>query len=268
MISFPKAKVNLGLRVLGKRNDGFHEIESVLYPVPMKDILEVVRGDQADTLSFSGLAIDCSPGENLVTKSVNLIRENYHVPPLSIHLHKTIPTGAGLGGGSSDAAGIFRMLKDIFLPEIGQAELTGYASKAGSDCPFFLHDTPMVARGRGELLAPLSIDLSNFHILIVKPSFSISTAFAYSRDGLAGKPHSPAKAVKGDIAGWKNELLNDFEAPLFEVYPELHTIKETMYERGAVYASLTGSGSALYGLFGALPDISLFGEYFTWTGKL
>ena len=233
MIAFPPCKVNLGLNVLRKRPDGYHDIETCFYPIPWTDILEVIPSDKFE-FTYSGNVI---PGEdNLCVKAYRLL----NAPPAKIHLHKIIPTGAGLGGGSSDAAWTLRLLNEVFDLNLSNNELKKYAAQIGSDCAFFIDDGPMIGTGKGEILTPATISLSGKFIAIVKPDVHVSTAEAY-----AGIVPNESKLDLGNIQGLKN----DFEEPIFKKYPVIRSIKQTLYNNGAIYASMTGSGSAVYGIF-------------------
>ncbi|HVY73504.1 MAG TPA: 4-(cytidine 5'-diphospho)-2-C-methyl-D-erythritol kinase [Puia sp.] len=256
MIAFPQAKINFGLSVVSKRPDGFHNIETVFYPIPLVDVLEIVPASNL-SLTITGLALEGNEESNLVSRAYRLLKQDYHeITPLAIHLHKHIPAGAGLGGGSSDAAHMLRMLNTYFKLNISEGRLAQYALKLGSDCPFFIKPAPAFASGRGEMLKPIQLDLSNYSILLVHPEIHISTPWAFSQI----TPGKPAKAISTLIdsppATWRDQLLNDFERPVFNQYPQLKQIKEDLYKAGAVYASLSGSGSTLYGLFnkGEMPE--------------
>jgi 4-diphosphocytidyl-2-C-methyl-D-erythritol kinase len=271
MIVFPCSKINLGLKVIGKRDDGYHEIETVFYPVPMCDMLEIVEGHQKDEISFSGKTIGCRPEDNLVIKSIDELRTKADIPPLYIHLHKSIPAGAGLGGGSSDAASALKVCRELFAPEISDSELQIIAGSVGSDCPFFIKDRPSLAKGRGELLSPADIDLSGLFLVIIKPPFEINTSWAYGITNVDASSSGPGYVVLNEkVENWKEKLINDFEAALEKYYPELRDIKSSLYENGALYASVTGSGSAVYGLFrGEVPvEEKWFQKYFRWQGWL
>lgn len=250
MVVFPNAKINLGLYVVEKRTDGFHNLETVFYPVPWNDVLEIVpaTGDQT-TLTSSGLTVDAAPEKNLVMRAYKLLENEYHLPHIDIYLHKVIPFGAGLGGGSADAAAMLVMLNNHFELNISIEKLVEYAAILGSDCPFFVYNRPMLASGRGEVLTPINVTLSGYTIVLVKPTFGISTPEAFS--GIT--PKQPAiplvEAIKQPIEQWKDTLLNDFEPHLFEKHPQLASIKQQLYDGGAAYAAMSGSGSTLFGIF-------------------
>lgn len=248
MVTFPNAKINLGLNVVERRPDGFHNIETLLYPVALSDILEVLLADEF-LFSTSGLRIDSDPENNLVVKAYNLLKQKFDIPPVNVHLHKIIPFGAGLGGGSSNAAFMLKMLNQIFELGLTAGQLRIIASELGADCPFFIENQPAFATGKGTMLAPIEIDLSNYHFVLVKPPFGVNTASAYK----AITPRRPKISAKeiatGPIETWKDNLNNDFEKPIFEMFPEIATIKQKLYDLGAIYASMSGSGSAVFAFF-------------------
>ena len=256
MIVFPNYKINLGLNILNKRDDGYHELQSVFYPLPFSDILEIIPQKKSEekktgiSLSLSGLDIKTDQKNNLCTKAYHLIKNDFPgMPFVHMHLHKTIPPGAGLGGGSADGAFTLKLLNQQFNLGITTEKLMAYALQLGSDCPFFISNQAYIASGRGELIQTISLDLSAYKIVLVNPAINISTADAFSLI----TPGIPRKSIKEIIQQpvglWKNELRNDFEETVFIKFPEIKMIKEQLYEYGAVYASMTGSGSTVYGLF-------------------
>lgn len=248
MITFPNAKINLGLQVLRKRNDGFHDIETVFYPIPLCDSLEILKlSGRKGSFRQYGLRLD--GGENLCQKAYNLLKEKYDIPPVSMYLLKNIPAGAGLGGGSSDAAHTLIMLNKMFDLDISSAELEILAAQLGSDCPFFIRNMPVLAEGRGEVFAPINPGLKGKYIVVVKPNTHVSTPEAYA---MVKPDHSRASLrdiLDKPVDQWKDVLLNDFETPVFKKYPAIRQIKEKMYDDGALYASMSGSGSAVFGIF-------------------
>jgi 4-diphosphocytidyl-2-C-methyl-D-erythritol kinase len=249
MISFPLAKINLGLSVVSNRPDGFHDLETILYPLPICDVLEIVPSGETRIIN-SGLRIPGSSTHNLVLRAYLLLKKNYpQVGPLEIHLHKAIPMGAGLGGGSSDAAAILTSINHYFNLHISQEEMKAYALKMGSDCSFFLQSAPCFARGRGEILEPLGLDLSGYSILLIHPEIHIETARAFTLVRPEKPAHSLKKSVLLPIEEWKKTIHNVFEVPVFEEHPSLKKIKEKLYDAGAFYAAMTGSGSTIYGIF-------------------
>ena len=267
MISFPNAKINLGLHVTRKRDDGFHDIETVFYPVPICDTLEIYSfGDEDSSLKLYGTPLRAG-GENLCMKAYKLLKNNFKLPPVDIHLLKYIPNGAGLGGGSSDATHTLMMLNDLFNLDISLADLEGQAIKLGSDCAFFMRNKPVFAFGRGEQFEDIDLDLSGKYIMIVKPDIHISTAEAFSMiKPVEGRP-SPREIILKPIHEWKGLLVNDFEEPVFKKYPKIKSIRDEMYNTGAIYAAMSGSGSAVFGLFNEATFIDL-NNAFTWSGQI
>lgn len=254
MIVFPPAKINLGLHILRRRVDGYHDIETVMTVVDhLRDVLEIVPSRSGhDTMTCSGITIDCPPQKNLVMKALKCVREaGYDVPPIDIFLHKNIPDGAGLGGGSSDASFTIRLLNDLFNLGMDKVEMSHLAAMLGSDCPFFIYDQPMLARGRGEILTPLNISLpDNLKIRVVKPEgLSVSTAMAYSGVNPCDNRQSILDILAYPVEKWKEYLHNDFEDTLFPRFRPIEQLKEQMYADGAVYAAMSGSGSAVFGIF-------------------
>lgn len=271
MIRFPDCKINLGLRVVAKRPDGYHEIETVMVPVPgLCDALEILPdAGEGCAFSSSGLAIDAPAEKNLCVKAYDLMRERHGIGGIKMHLHKHIPFGAGLGGGSSDAVCTLKMLDELFAVGLSESELESLAAELGSDTVFFVRNRPTLARGRGEILTPVEVNLSFYHIVIVKPPFGIRTAEAYA--GIV--PAEPAKPLAEILARpvieWRENLANDFEKTLFGRYPELSRIKQKLYGAGAVYASMSGSGSAVFGLFDRRPETLQWPDsYFVYTGGM
>lgn len=258
MIGFPCAKINLGLNIVSKREDGYHNLETVFYPIPLYDALEIKYMDEkfpSDTacdLKVTGNAVDCDEQKNLVIKAYHILAADYQLPRIHTHLYKHIPSQAGLGGGSSDAAFMIRLLDERFRLNIGNPEMERYAARLGADCAFFIEAEPAYAEGIGDVLMPADGPDGNLHgyyLCVVKPDVAVSTKEAYS----AITPKKPAKScrdiVRQPIETWKEELVNDFEEPIFKMHPELEAIKQKLYDQGAVYASMSGSGSALYGIF-------------------
>lgn len=258
MIVFPCAKINLGLNIVSKREDGYHNLETVFYPIPLYDALEIKYMDEkfpSDTacdLKVTGNVVDCDEQKNLVVKAYHILAADYQLPRIHTHLYKHIPSQAGLGGGSSDAAFMIRLLDERFRLNIGNPEMERYAARLGADCAFFIEAEPAYAEGIGDVLMPADGpdgNLQGYYLCVVKPDVAVSTKEAYS----AITPKKPAKScrdiVRQPIETWKEELVNDFEEPIFKMHPELATIKQKLYDQGAVYASMSGSGSALYGIF-------------------
>jgi len=259
MISFPNAKINLGLNILSKRTDGYHDIESCLYPVPFTDVLEIIPSNQF-SFTNSGLVVDNDCGDNLCIKAYKLIQSGYDIPTVSMHLHKVIPMGAGLGGGSSDAAFTLKMLNELFELRITNDQLKEFAAELGSDCPFFIDNQPALATGTGTALSLIPLALKGKYLVLVFPGLSISTAEAYA-NVKSDKPSVELKEVlKLPITGWKDQLQNDFEASIFPNHPLLSKVKEQLYDQGATYAAMSGSGSTLFGIFDHKPALSIHEE--------
>lgn len=258
MIVFPNAKINLGLQVVAKRADGYHNIETVFYPIPLTDALEIeVREDTCDHLSVHGVPIDAATEDNLVMKAVMALRRKFDFPPLTIELIKHIPSGAGLGGGSSNASFMLKLVRDYFSLPIDDEELAAIALTIGADCPFFVGNRPVLATDLGQVFTPLpNFSLSGLHIAIVKPPIHINTAAAYKGLKHVGKRETmPDEIVYMPVDEWRGKLVNDFEESLFPEHPRLAELKEMLYRSGALYAAMSGSGSALFGLFREKPQL-------------
>jgi 4-diphosphocytidyl-2-C-methyl-D-erythritol kinase len=253
MIVFPNAKINIGLHIVSKRSDGYHNLETVFFPVPLCDALEMAVTGITD-ISFSGIPVNCSSGDNLVIKAYRLLREDFGLPPVQFHLHKAIPYGAGLGGGSSDAAFTLKMLNDYFELHLNKESLKKYAEKLGADCPFFIENIPVYAEGKGEKLFPISLNLSDYIIVILKPSVFVSTREAYSNAEHAKPLFDLINLGLLPVEKWGKMVFNDFEKIIFSMYPEIAKWKQILYENGALYAGMSGSGSAVYGIFKVLPE--------------
>ncbi|MFM7015115.1 MAG: 4-(cytidine 5'-diphospho)-2-C-methyl-D-erythritol kinase [Bacteroidota bacterium] len=251
MIVFPHCKINLGLHVVCKRPDGFHDIETIFYPVLWKDILEVTEGSEDNfNMDISGLTINGDPKSNLIYKAWGLLKSDYSIPPIQVHFHKLLPMGAGLGGGSADAAFMLKLLNSKYNLGISTEKLKEYAARLGSDCPFFIESKPCIATGRGEILAPISLDLSNYQIVIVMPkNISVGTAEAYSWVNPKVPEKSLLEIIDRPIYEWRNYLKNDFEEAVIKHHPKIGEIKNQLYEKGALYASMSGSGAAVFGIF-------------------
>ena len=249
MITFPNAKINLGLSIGGKKENGYHEIETCLYPIELCDVLEIV---QADQFSFhqTGLNVPGGQDSNLVVKAYELLRFYHDISPVAIHLHKLIPMGAGLGGGSSDGAYALKMLSDLFNLRLESNQLRILAAQLGSDCPFFVANEPAIATGIGTILNKIDLDLSNFRIEIRHSDVHVSTKKAYELVGDETVIVSIHQILNSPISRWQEILKNDFEVPLGKLYPEILQIKKELLKDGAVYASMTGSGSSVFGIFG------------------
>lgn len=250
MITFPNAKINLGLNVVERRADGYHNIETVFYPIPLTDILEIVPAKGLETtLTTYGNQVDCPPEKNLVMKAYRLLAEQFALPPVDIHLYKRIPDGAGLGGGSSDAAHTLTMLRKLFGLDISDDQLASLSARLGADCAFFVYNRPMSACGIGDVLTPVDVRLAGKSLLLVKPAVSVPTAEAYSRV-IPKKPSQPVRdIVSWPLEQWDGALVNDFEPSVFSLHPSLWGIKTSLLVSGARYAAMSGSGSTIFGIF-------------------
>ncbi|MDR0296070.1 MAG: 4-(cytidine 5'-diphospho)-2-C-methyl-D-erythritol kinase [Prevotellaceae bacterium] len=248
MLCFPHAKINLGLYVTDKRSDGFHTIQTLFYPIPYHDILEIVPSNKS-TIYLSGKTIEGPTDNNLCWKAYRLLQNDCALPPVAIYLHKLIPSGAGLGGGSSNATHTLLSLNRLFELNLPTGQLLAYAAQLGSDCAFFTQAQPMLAEGRGELLRPVEISLAGYYLLLVFPNVHISTAEAYAGISPKTPQHVLEKTISLPIKEWRHQLSNDFEKHIFKQYPLLGNIKASLYNKGAVYAAMSGSGSTIFGLF-------------------
>lgn len=273
MICFPNAKLNLGLNIVEKLNDGYHSIQSVFYPVGLMDALEVVENKEASAerivMTTSGIEIPGNVNQNLCYKAYHLISKDYSLPNVKVHLHKHIPIGAGLGGGSSDGAFFIRLLSDTFQLNLSWGEMHNYARQLGSDCSFFITNKPVFAEGKGDQYERIELNLDGYHIALVCPSVHINTAKAYS--GVTPKP--AVRSIEKDILTvpieqWKDCIHNDFEDSIFPQFLLVKDIKEKLYNNGALYASMSGSGSSVYGIFKNETRLKeFFTDCFVWEGK-
>lgn len=252
MISFPNAKINIGLHITEKRADGFHNLETVFFPVGWSDAIEIAHSSEL-CFTTSGITISGSPESNLVMKAYLLLQKDFGLPALKIHLHKQIPFGAGLGGGSSDGAFMLRLLNQTFDLQLSQEKLIEYAAVLGSDCSFFILNKPVFATGRGEIMSEINLNVKGLYLLLVKPPLEVSTAIAF-QNVVPQKPDvSLSEFINLPVQDWKNNIVNQFESSVFPQYPEIEGIKNQLYDMGAVYASMSGSGSCVFGLFNELP---------------
>ncbi|HEX6334100.1 MAG TPA: 4-(cytidine 5'-diphospho)-2-C-methyl-D-erythritol kinase [Flavisolibacter sp.] len=268
MVVFPNCKINLGLHILRKRPDGFHDLATVFYPLHLHDGLEVIRQQNGEhtTLSVTGTKLDIDPSQNICVKAWQLLRDDFPgLPPVKMNLNKVIPTGAGLGGGSADGAFTLMLLNRKFHLQLNDDQLARYALELGSDCPFFIRNQPAYATGRGEIMEAVQTDLSAFRILLVHPGIHIGTAWAFSQVTPAENRPDLRVMMANDVSMWKGMLTNDFQQPVIAKYPEIGNVIDSMYEAGAVYAAMTGSGSAVFGLFtpDRAPALSWPQHYFT-----
>lgn len=255
MIVYPNAKINIGLNVVEKRPDGYHNLETVFYPIGLQDILEIKVLDEGNVpecgykLKITGTILDGSPEDNLVVRAFKMLKHDFNLPPVSIGLYKHIPTGAGLGGGSSDAAFTIKTLNKRFDLRLTDEQMEDYCTRLGADCPFFIKDTPVFATGIGNELHPVSFSLKGKHLVLVKPDIFVSTKDAYAKVNVR-RPDTPLPALLAQpLETWKDTVINDFERSVFSKYPEIAAIKDSMYDIGAVYASMSGSGSSVFGIF-------------------
>ena len=262
MICFPNAKINLGLHIAAKRKDGYHDIETCMFPIPLFDALEMIESKK-DLFEITGLNIPGTEKDNLIIKALKLLRKDFNeLPPVHILLHKNIPMGAGLGGGSADAAFALTLMNRLFDLHLEDWFLEDYAAQLGSDCPFFIQNNPKIATGRGEILEPVDVNIQGDHLVLIKPPIHVGTKAAYA----GVKPQTPKfqlKEILSNKSSWKEMLVNDFEASIFPQYPEIAQIKAELYEMGAYYAAMSGSGSTVFGLFKETPPKNVWpSEYF------
>jgi len=263
MISYPMAKINLGLDIVRRRPDGYHDLETVFLPLKgLTDILEIIPSKTLETTldCYGPYRIDSDPSDNLVMKAYRLLGQEYDIPPVEIHLYKHIPSQAGMGGGSSDASYCLKALNEMFRLGISSERLQALALRLGADCPVFIPASPCYAEGVGERLEEIPLDLSGYKLLVVKPSLAVSTKEAFQ----GVRPQMPQRNCKDivlrePIENWKGLLKNDFESSLYPQHPELQAIKDLLYAKGALYASLSGSGSAIYGIFPSLLKVDVSG---------
>ncbi len=269
MVAFPPCKINLGLSILRKRGDGFHDLSTCFFPVPWNDILEIIPSN-VFKFSSSGLTIPGNTDENLCVKAYEILQRDFKLDPVHIHLHKIIPMGAGLGGGSSDAAWTLRILDSVFSLSLSTEKLMQYASMLGSDCAFFIQDNAMMGSGRGEVLSPCAVDLKGKWIVLVKPDVHVSTADAYA--GVIPKETNlnlQSVLETKSITEWRDVIKNDFEDSVFQKYPVIAAVKDQLYRAGALYASMSGSGSTVFGIFEEEINVKLiFKGLASWSGKV
>lgn len=270
MIVFPPAKLNLGLQIIEKRDDCFHNLQTVFYQFPLNDVLEIIEDSSLNTGEFqlytSGLSIP--NGENLCEKAYNLLHKSYGLPGVRMYLHKVIPMGAGLGGGSSDAAYSLKVLNILFDLKLSKDELKTHALSLGSDCPLFIDEGPQYAEGRGELLSQVTVDLKGKYLVLINPKIFIPTSEAF--ENISPKSSYSCKhVVENDLRHWKADLINDFEPIMIKKYPILSNIKDKLYLMGADYASMSGSGSTMFGIFSSpVSNVDWPADYFVWQTSL
>lgn len=273
MISFPGCKINLGLNITHKLPNGYHAIESVFIPLKLSDILEIIPNPESECsiFEYSGIAIPGNPDNNIIQKAYELLKNNYNLPSIKAHLHKIVPLGAGLGGGSADASAMLCMLNDLFGLGISNSELLNFSGKLGADCPFFIENKSAFVTGIGDQLETIDPGLSGKNVLLIYPNIHVDTAKAFKNI----KPKKPAINLAAvikeyPIAVWKDHITNDFEPFVFKSNPKIGLIKENLYHMGATFASLSGSGSSVYGIFeNQIPELpSGFKKYFTYSERL
>lgn len=253
MITFPNAKINLGLNIIEKRPDGYHNLETIFYPINLQDALEVAMRDNDSkeyTLRVCGAGLEIDDEDNLVVKAYKLLKKDHpQMLPIDIHMYKHIPAGAGLGGGSSDAAHMIKLLNEKFLLALSTEQMESYAAQIGADCAFFIKNKPVFATGIGNVFEPIELSLKGYHIVLVKPDIFVSTHDAFSQIKPTRPGVSLKEIVKQPIENWKDSMKNDFEESVFLKFPEIAAIKDELYDLGAVYAAMSGSGSSVYGIF-------------------
>lgn len=283
MLVFPNCKINIGLTILNKRADGYHNIETVFYPIPLQDAVEIIPqanyNAEINQILFtsSGFAIDAAPQQNLCVQAYLLLKKLYpNLPAIQLHLHKVIPMGAGLGGGSADAAFTLQAINNKFKLQLSNTELLNFALQLGSDCPFFIENKPSYATSRGETLTSINLSLKGYSIVVVNPGIHVPTSWAFAalateKANTISTNNLPLlQAINLPITEWKNQIVNDFELPIFKQYAAIQTIKETLYAHGAVYAAMSGSGSSVFGIFKnkQVPSINFPANYFVFNTSL
>jgi 4-diphosphocytidyl-2-C-methyl-D-erythritol kinase len=270
MIVFPNAKINLGLYIENKRSDGYHDIKTLFYPVQLCDALEIiVTASDEFEMTLSGIPIQGEIKKNLCAKAYFLLKDEFHLPDIKLHLHKAIPHGAGLGGGSADAAFTIKLLNNYFKLSLSDTEMMKFASKIGSDCAFFIQNKAVIAAGRGDKFEAVDISLNNYYIYIIKPEVYISTIEAYQNVKARNTAIDIKHIIQQPIETWKYTLINDFEDYIFKNHPVIEAIKASLYANGAIYAAMSGSGSAVFGIFEKIPILKEFeNTHFCWHAKL
>lgn len=266
MITYPNAKINLGLNIVEKRPDGYHNLETVFYPINLQDALEVTvsNNDQEYTLKISGVQIEGEPENNLVVKAYKLLKQDFPtMPAIDIHMYKHIPTGAGLGGGSADAAFMIKLLNEKFKLNLTIDKMEEYAAALGADCAFFIQNKPVFASGIGNIFNPVELSLKGYYIVLVKPDIFVSTKDAFSLITPQKPVHSLKEIIRMPVETWRATMKNDFEYSVFQKYPEIAAIKDKLYDLGAIYASMSGSGSSVFGIF--REQVELIEEVFSGT---
>ena len=270
---FPIAKINIGLYVTRRREDGYHDLETIFYPIPLHDNLSISSLKMSDApyqLQTAGHKIEGNSEDNLIVKVYKQLAEEFDLPPLDIYLYKRIPMGAGLGGGSSDAAAMIKLLNETFDLGLSTEDMERRVARLGADCAFFVQGKPTFATGIGDILTPIELSLSGMHLVLVKPDIFVSTKEAYGGIVPATPEHDLLEAIKAPITEWRHTVSNDFEKNVFRLHPEIAAIKQTLYDMGAVYASMSGSGSTVFGLFPHAVEEAerVFDDCFVWQSKL
>ncbi len=269
LTTHPNCKINIGLRVINRRPDGYHNLETIFYPIPLYDELTVTENEN-DELILEGICIDGNPWDNLVMRVPRLLREDgFQIPPIRVELKKNIPSGAGLGGGSSDAAFMMKMLNEMFSLGMNNQEMEEKVARLGADCAVFIQNKPVFAEGIGNIFTPIDLDLSGWHLVLIKPDDFISTREAYSSVKPKKANTNLIQLVKEDINTWKDKVINDFEKSVFPGHPCVENILHELYKIGAVYAAMSGSGSSIYGLFRSPVELGeRFNEHFRFQCEL
>lgn len=262
MILFPQAKINLGLNVKKKRDDGYHEIETCMYPIALYDCLEILPAE-IELFKQTGIKVDSDSADNLVVRAYELVKNKFDIPTSYIHLQKNIPMGAGLGGGSADATYTIRGLNDLYELKLSSDDIAELSSELGSDCAFFAYDKPQMAKGRGEILQPIDLNLSGYYLKLVNPGIHISTSEAYSNIVLDRSHQDLKSLLQQPISSWMENIRNSFEHHIFKKHPKIEMLKRGMIEEGAVYAAMSGSGSSVFGIFKDEPANNNNGDFQT-----
>tara|TARA_B100000508_G_C11465302_1_gene281488 strand:- start:1098 stop:1901 length:804 start_codon:yes stop_codon:yes gene_type:complete len=266
LISFPGCKINIGLNIVSKRNDGFHNLESVFYPINWTDVIELQPANETSVINH-GNNLEIEKEENIVWKAVLILKQDFTIPEFDIHLLKNVPSGAGLGGGSANGSATLKLLNQELGLNISNNSLNEYAAKLGSDCPFFIQNKASFVTGRGEIIEPAALSLKNYWIYIIYPQIHISTALAFSNLKPKESDQQLESLDRLDISNWRNYVKNDFEESIFPEYPILKQLKNKMYNSGALYASMSGTGSSIYGIFDDRPQ-PFQPEFPYWIGEL
>ncbi len=265
MVAFPCAKINIGLNIVAKRPDGFHNIESVFYPIGLSDVVEAVPTNSGIAMGFSGIPIPGEGNDNLCVQAYHMLAADHPLGGVQAHLHKVIPIGAGLGGGSADASFFIQLLDGMFGLGLSVTQQRNYAARLGSDCPFFIDPQPTYVTGRGEVLNPIALDLSGYYLVLVYPGIHVTTAEAYAGIVPTAQAISLPEKIAIPVEEWQYGVANDFEQSIFKQYPEIAAVKDQLYAKGAVYAAMSGSGSSVYGLFHETTDLrECFPNYQVW----